>query len=315
MAGTAVLLGKEATHGTIASQFTSVPCDFSAKMKQANRVLDEDRQGQDRNFSAVKGVRSEEFSVGDSFVYHDTFGFWLCSALGLPTKVLHASETLVFDNTFKFADDPVSLSAKWQQPRRYTQAYQSLNCCVDKMTIKYSADGDLTYSLSGVGLAETEITQVTHTFSAVKPLQAWMGTVLMGGSAYSVLLSGTITITRNRKPWYTINNTQDANKINIGSRTVDFDFVSDFASKSDYDDFKAMNQKSLKITWTDTATTIGTAANPVFQVQMSSTIYEEAEIDNGSDLPMLKVKGSALYNATDASTAVLMLTSTKDYTL
>lgn len=311
---TAVQVGKETTHGTVAAAFTTVPCAFNANNRQANKVLDEDRNGQDSHFAMVVGQKYEEFSVGDSAIYHDTIGLWLASAIGPAVSTAHAGETTVFDNVFKFDDDPDTLSLKWQQPRRYTQAYQSLYGAVDKMDFKFAADGDLTYSLSGVAMAESEVAQLTPTFSAVVPLSAWAGSVDIGGGANADLVSGSVSISRSRKPFYTIANTQDPSKISIGRRMVEFELVLDFVTKAEYDFFKAGTTRDLEIVWTDATSDLGVVpTNPSFTIRLGNTGYEESEIDTDPDLPLVKIKGKAMYDSSDASTIVVTVVSTTDY--
>ena len=208
---TAVKVGKEGTHGTVSSAFTSVPCNFSSTYRQSNKVLEEDRQGQDRHFQVMKGQAYNEWEVADSGVYHDTVGFWLCSAMGMPTKT---TVDTVFENVFKFADDPVSLSLQWQQPRRYTQAYQALYGVVDQFGISFSAEGDLMYSASGIAMAETEITTITHSWTTARPMPVWAGTVKLNNVAFAKLVSGSISVARNRKPFFVINNTQSPSAMN-----------------------------------------------------------------------------------------------------
>lgn len=313
---TAVQVGKEATHGTVAAAFTSVPCNFSSKHRQMNKVLEEDRQGQDRHFAMVKGQRINEWEVSESGIYHDTAGFWLYSAFGAPTKT---TIDTIFDNTFKFADDPTSLSLKWQQPRRYTQAYQSLYAVVDKYTLQFSAEGELTYSCSGISMGETEISQITHSWSTARPMPVWGATVTYNNAANTKLVSGSFVVSRNRKPFFTLNNSQDPGSMNIGARTVEFELTMDFSAKTEYDQFKAATILStgntgLKVKWVDSGVTIGTTSNPEFEWHMGSIAYEAAEIDTGGDLPMIKFSGKAVYNSTDATLAMVRIRSSKDYT-
>jgi hypothetical protein len=312
---TAVSVGKETTHGTVAAAFTSVPCNFDATLRQNNKFWEEDRSGQDRNFAMTPGQRYIEWQVGETGFYHDTTGFFLCSAMGVPTKT---TVDTIFDNVFKFTDDPASLSMKWQQPRRYTQAYQSLNCVADKFAFQFSAEGDLTWSASGMGLGESEVSQITHSFSTARPLPAWAGTILLNNGAFAKLVSGSVSMTRNRKPFYTINNTQSPNSMSIGARTVEFEIVVDFSAKTEYDYFKAgttlsTGNKGLNMVWTDTGVTIGTTSNPTLTINMGTVAFETGEIDTGSDFPLVKLSGKALYNSTDASLAVVTIRSSKDY--
>lgn len=311
----AVLVAKEATHGTVGTSFVTVPCQFKASNKQKNKVLDEDRNGQDANFSMVKGTRYEEFSVADSAIYHDTIGIWLMSALGTPTKTVVAAETVVWDNVFKNADDPESWSLKWTQPRRETQAYQALYGVVDKLTIKFAADGDLSYNLSGVAMGESEVASPAFSYSSVVPFSAWAGTVTIGGSASADLVSGSIALSRARKPFFTIANTQDPAKMSIGKRMVEFELVLDFVTKGDYDDFKNSVTQDINILWEDADTTLGTAAHPQFKIDLPKVGYEEGEIDTDPDLPMVKIKGKGMYDGTALSSLVVTVRSTTDYTV
>ena len=312
---TAVQVGKETTHGTIAGAFTSVPCNFDSKLRQQNKIWEEDRSGQDRNFSVTPGQRYQEWDVAETGFYHDTTGFFLASALGLPTKT---TVDTIFDNVFKMADDPVSLSMKWQQPRRYTQAYQVLNAVVDKFAFAFSAEGDLTWSASGMAMSESEITQITHSFTAARPLPSWAGTILLNNVAFAKVVSGSISIERNRKPFFTINNVQSPTSMSIGARTVGFEIVVDFSAKTEYDLFKAGNaqstaHKGLNLSWVDTGVTIGTTSNPTLTINMGTIAFETGEIDTGSDYPLVKLTGKALYDSTDASLIMVTLRSSKDY--
>lgn len=309
--GTAVQVGVEkVAHGTVAAAFVSVPCDFAAVLNQANKVLDEDRQGQDRHFAMQKGASYQEFEVGESGIYHDSIGYWLRAAMGTPVSTVVDT---INDNVFKFTDDPNSLSLKWQQPRRYTQAYQSVYAVVDEMEFAFAADGDLTYTLKGIGQAETEVAQITHSFTDTVPMPAWAGTVTLGGGANTRLVSGKVTLARNRKPFFTIANTQAPSKFSAGARTVEFELTLDFDTKGEYDDFKAATLDSLLITWVDTDTTIGTTSNPEFEIGLGTIAYEAGEIDTGADYPLVTLSGKALYDATDASLAVIRVQSDVDY--
>lgn len=310
---TAVQVGRETTHGTIATTFASVPCNFSAILKQGNKVLDEDRQGQDRNFAMQKGQTYEEFEVSDSGIYHDSIGWWLLSAIGLPT--VSTVDTSAFSNVFKFVDDPRSLSLKWQQPRRSTQAYQSLYAVVDEMEFAFEAEGDLTYSCSGVAMGESEIAAITHTFTDSVPMPAWAGTVTLGGGAFADLVSGKVSIKRNRKPFFTINNTQQPGKMSIGARTVEFELVLDFVTKTQYDIYKAASTQALTINWEDADSLVGAATqNAEFTINLPKIAYEEGEVDTDPDLPLVKLTGKALYDSVAASIVVLTVISDVDYT-
>lgn len=310
----AVHLGREAAHGTIAAALVSVACKFGAELDHASKVNDEERNGQDQHFSIVPGRKHQKWSVGDSPVYHDTLGYFLESAMGLPVSTQVATEG-IYDSVFKLLDDPVSLSMQWAQARRNTQGYQALNNVVDKLTIKFTAAGDLSFSCSGVGMPETEIAAPTFAFSTVRPFAEWQGAVTLGGGAYADLLSGSVTIGRGRKPFFTIANTQNPGKMSIGKRMVDFDLKADFASKAMYDKFKTAATDALQVEFIDTGMVIGSgSSNPKLILKMGTVAFANGgKIDDSPDFPEVSLKGRALFNATDASSIVATLRSTRQY--
>lgn len=306
-----VKVGREATHGTVASSLYSASGNFNSKPVVKNVIPDEQRGGQDINFSIIPGPTSQEWSLEDSPVYHDSVGFFLTSAMGLATSSL--LETGVYSSVFKFTDDPPSVSLEWVQPRRAVQGYQSLWNVVDTMTFSFEAGGLLTYSCSGVGKTETEIATPTFSFSTAIPLTAWEGTVTLGGGAFTRLVSGSVTINRNRQPFWTINNSAAPIDMSIGNRTVDFELVVDFATKTEYDRYKTGGTTALTIKWEDADVLIGTTRKPSLELKLGTIGYTMGEIDTGSDFPSAKLGGKALYNGSDASKAVATVVSTRQY--
>lgn len=308
-----VKVGREAvSHGTLAASLASMAAGFKSVHKQTNMSPEEGRNGQDVNFATMAGIRWEEFSVSESFIYHDTIGLWLDSAFGLATSAIVDT---IRDNTFKMATDPPSLSLQFDQPRRSTQGFQVLWAVVDRMTINFDIAGQLSYTIAGIGKARTTIAAPSFSFSTVKPIPVWSGVVDFQGltGTYADLLKGSITITRNRKPFHTISNNQDLLKASIGIRTVEFELTVDFDSTDEYTDFKNNSTDALKIKWTDASTVIGGTSNPEFEIKLGTVQFAEAVEDTDSDLPSITVRGKALYNTGDASLAVARVKSTVDY--
>ena len=306
------LFGSElVAHGTLAANLYALG-NLDMKPGQKNKILEEQRGSQDVNFNIVAGRQWEEWSIKDSLIYHDTFGHLLNSALGLSVKSV--IETTAFLNTYTFLDDPTSLSFQSRQPRRSVQGYQSLWAVVDKLTIKFAADGDLTFSASGIAKMETDITAPTIVYTQTLPFSVWECAVTLGGGANARLVSGSITFNRERKQRCLLDNTQGAT-MGIGNRSIDYDLVIDFDAATEYIKFKAATNDALTMLWTKNGVTIGASSHPYLSVKLGTLAYEEGEIDTDTDLPTLKVKGKALYNVTDTSQAVVLLASTKNYQL
>lgn len=306
-----VQIGRETTHGTVAGTFYSAPVNFDAHPVIANTIPDEQRGVQDIHYTIIPGRKHEAWSVSDSMVYHDSIGFWLGSALGLGASTL--VEAGVYDSVFKFLDDPTSVSLKWTQPRRVVQAYQSLWCVVDRLTLSFDASGQLMVSAEGVGMAETEVGALTFTFTTTVPHTAWEGTVTLGGGAFARLVKGTVTMMRNRNPFPTINNSTDPVDFSIGNRSVEFDLTADFNSKTEYDRYKSGATTALTIVWEDADVLIGATAKPRCTVKLGTIGYTESEIDSATDFPGVALRGKAIYNAADASLAVVTIRSTRQY--
>ena len=313
----AVKVGRQAAVGTAATTTTTVPADFSSKLVKANVALEEVRSGQDIHFTKRDGVSYEEWAVGDSAIYHDTIGFWLSNAMGTPTNTPDGS---AYTAVFKFADAPNALTLQTTQPRRATEAYQIKDAVVDKMGFTFEAEGTLTYNVNGFGLTRTALGSApTLTSSSINSFVAWKGQVAFNGTAlgsYAKLKKGSINFTRNRKPQFTVNNSVDPATFTTGSRMVEFDLTCDFASVGEYDKYRNAATDSLEILFTLTdGTVIGTSATaPTLRLKIGTAFIEDAEIDTSSDLPEITVKGKALYNAADASLAVVTLRTAVNFT-
>lgn len=310
-----VIVGQEkVAKGTLAASLTSIPCLFVPKEQQKNVSPAEVRNSQDEHFTRLAGLRWLEWDVKESYVYHDSIGIWLASAFGSP--VVTTPVAGVKDNTFKLAADPKTLSLQWDDPRRSVEPRQSLYNAVDSITFSFAADGTLTYACSGVGKPDTAIGAPTYSFSTVKPIESWRGAVTLDGVAsYLKLVSGSIKVMRNRKPFHTIANSQSPQSITIGKRSVEVELVVDLASATELTAWRsAAATAGLTITWVDDGVTaLGTGEYPEFELKLGTLLYESAEKDWEPDSPQVKVTGRGLYNATDASSVVARVQSTVDF--
>ena len=313
-----VLVGAESTAGTAAATLVSLPADFTAKLNKANTTVEEVRSGQDIHFTTRPGVEFEEWSIVDSAIYYDTFGVILAAAMGAPTVT--AAGVTGFSNAFKFADSPKTLTFHTTQPRRATEPYKLTNAVVDKLTISFDAEGNLTYNSAGFAKTRTtaSVSAPTFAFSSVAPFVAWKGQVAFNSAAlgsYAKLKKGSISITRNRKPMFTVNNVATANQYATGARMVEFDLTCDFVTVGEFDKFRNGTTDSLTIKWSHPTDTFGSSpVSQVLQVKLGTVYIEDAQIDTSADLPEVSLKGKALYNSSDASLAVVTLECITSFT-
>lgn len=318
-----ILVGVEETaHGTLSATMGAVPVAFTPREQQPNRMVEEVRNSQDMHWSVQQGVRWSEWEIAESYVYHDSIGWFLASVLGTPTATVAAGETTVWDYAYALETDPDSLSFQYDDPRRSADPSQMLNAAVDELTVTFSAgsDGQLMFSCNGVAMPPSVIASPTYAFTTSVPFQHWAGAITIDGTgSYAKLISGSVTIRRNRSPFYTIANSQDPQRISIGRREVEFEFVADMDSTDELADWRAAlaaGTGSLVASWTDArvAQEMGVAStNPAFALDIGSPAYLDSEKDWEPDEPQINISGSAIYNATDSSKLLATLTSTAVY--
>jgi hypothetical protein len=307
-----VLAAIEATHGTAPQAgWVSIPCAFTCQPTDEPILREEVRNSQDVHWVILPGPRGETWEVADSALYHDTMGYWLSAALGNPDSQLVNGETAVWDNIFKLADDPLSLALRVDQARRSTEPLELTYAVVDKLTLKFAADGELTYSLSGLSMPEEPMTSSpTYSFASTKPFAVWQGTVQWGGTEYTKLISGEISLSRNRKARRVLNGSRTPYDFVCGNRTVDAKITVDFATADELQAFRAATTNSLTLTFEDQDNVIGAQAHPKLTVKIGTLAWTKAERDTGAELPELNLEGRALYNGTDASLMVVTLRTT-----
>lgn len=280
---TAVRAALETVHGTaVTTGMVDLPVNFSAHLAQDNWTPEEMRNAQDINFATAVSVHHEVWEIADSPIYTDSIGVILASAFGP-----------VASGVYKLADDPKSLTFQWSQRKTSIQGFQSAGCVVDRFGLKFDANGDLTFNAAGLGMPETLITAPVHAFTDTRPMAVWRGVVTKGGAAYDALVSGGITVARNRRPFHTIRNLQAPKKITIGDRSVDFNIEVEFASMTDYNLWKAATTEALSIEWTDGAAS--------FEIAIPKAAYKTAEPDDAGDTPILRLVGKGLYDPTAAT--------------
>ena len=304
----ALLAGKQTSAGTLASAMTALPVtDWQTELKKEINQPKEHRYSQEEVQTVVQGNQVEAWSAKGEF-YYDTTPLLMLSAFGAPTSVLAGGATT---HTFKAQDLPPLLSLQWAVAG--IQSYQSLDCVVDELGLKYQADGNGTieWSAKGMGMPETTISTPTPTYTTVRPFKSWMGAVTLGGSAYAKLVSMEIVWKRNRSPMRVVNGTVAPNRFLAGARVASLKAVLDFTSTTDYVAATTLATQAVVITFTDTATSIGASQNPALTLNLPNLVYTTHNLDFGGDTPLLAVNGLAKY---DSASATAFFLSVKNLT-
>jgi hypothetical protein len=317
-----IRLGHElVTHGTLAALLVDFPAEFDAEFMLDQYVPKENRLVQDEAFQAVPSWQHETWDFISGDVYEDTFGYILGAAFGTPTKTVAPGETVVWDEAFVTQDDPWSLSLQWQQTIDYFQAFQSLYGVIDEFDLEFGNATELTWKAKGIAMPETEIAQLSApVLTARRPLVNWQGAVTTVGGANASLVHAKITWKRNRKPFFTINNTQApkrmAKGMRIGSVELTFD-PSDAVGKGRYTAFKGGTKETFNVVFIDAGTNIGVApSHPQLTIDIPNVLYKTAKIDIASDTPLVKlIADKTLYDVTVGYQIKPTLRSTKDWSI
>ena len=136
-----------------------------------------------------------------------------------------------------------------------------------------------------------------------------MGAVTLGGGAYAKLVSMEITWKRNRSPMRVVNSSVAPNRFLAGARVASVKAVLDFTSTADYVLATTLGACAVVITFTDTATTIGTLRSPILVLNLPNLVYTSHNLDFGGDTPLLAVNGLAKYDSASATAFFLSVTN------
>jgi len=306
-----VKVGKQGTAGTAASTFISVPAAFDSKYVKENRVVEEVRSGQDVRFSVLPGLEREEWTIGQSHIYDDSLGAVLNGLFGTAVSTAGAGAAApAITNVWTFTDSTPYLTLQAIQPRRSVEPYQIVDAVVNSMQFAFEAEGVVSFACDGMGVGRTSIAAPTYAFSTRAPFTAWRGTATIDGAANAKIRKGTIGITRNRKPLYTLANSTDPNTWSYGARAVDFDMTIDFSSITEYDYFRNNTTKALKFSFADDQTISTSGLTGLFSVELFKVAFETGEIDTNEDLPSVNLKGKALVDSAGKTIEVTVRSGT-----
>ena len=305
----ALLVGKQSAQGAVATTFFAIPVTkFSHKPKKDTLVPKEFRNSQEAAYTKVGGIEWEEFDL-EFYIYHDTAGYIFQALFGAPTNSTPASGVTKGD--FKSVDAPPYLTLQFMNG---TQSFQAIDCVIDSGTFEWGGKDHLKATAKGMGVRETLISAPTPTYTTSRPIDHWMASVTLGGSAYVRMVSAKYSWSRGRESFYLGGGGKTPNRWLVGERMGTLDAVLDFTGTTDYAAALAATSQNIVATFTDTATTIGTASNPIFQITTGNVAWTDHELDLTQKTPLLKVSDKTLLvNTTDGTALWVSLTSTVAY--
>lgn len=206
-------IAKEAVRGTGVLPTHFIPVGAIEARRIITQLDDESMRGSAaQDYGQVQGPWRSELSIpGD--VYSDTFGWFLSSMLGdLTTTGAGAPFTHAFSLLNSTDQQPMS---KTLTDFYVANARQYPYCMCTELTVRYNADGKLSYESTWLGRAEATAAAPTTAYTALEIMPGYKGIVTIA-AATPLLLSAEITMSRNGDAINVANNSQDPNQVFVG---------------------------------------------------------------------------------------------------
>jgi len=277
-----VTIGKETTAGTAVAGTETIPTDGSQTLGSgAEYTKDEQARGSRaiRSNSEISLLKSEPGWTAN--VFSETFGRILEGMFGSVSSAANAdASSLVYDHTYSVLEDTALPTYTIRMLDGIEDIMSTYNV-VNELTINFSSDNRATYTVSYMGQKQETATGTPAYDADDAPFRATdavvkLATSLAGLDAASSIcvLSGSITFTNNVQAFKCTEGDEHSKIVGTtfevsGSLTLLFE-------DGTYRDFHLDGTKrSLRIDLTNTGDTIGTAANPQLQIDVTQAAFEE----------------------------------------
>ena len=242
-------------------------------------------------FGAVAGTRQASFSIeGD--VHLDTIGYFLQGIMGgyavagVGDPYTH---TFSLDND-RTGDGQCQSYTLWDfnglQARKYAGATES------SLSLRFSAQELLTFSSSWSAIASVTDATPSPSFSTVKPIAGWVGTISHDGGANALVEECEISFSRNVTPVFTIAGDQDPVQMWQGPLDVSGRLMFLAAAELEFTNYLGVvDVGPIVITFAQTTHSL--------VLTMTSVIYTQAKVERGDDFTQVSAQFTAIANVTD----------------
>lgn len=289
-------IAKETTSGTPVAASSFIPVTSMKNDLKTTYLADEGMRGSMvAAYDQLVGPQEGVIDLGGN-VYADTLGFLLQSLL--PDLVVTGSSapyTSVF--SAKNTSDG--------QPTTYTvtdydgvMTRQFPGTKLSELTLKWTADGLLTFAAKGSSLAPVTTSAPTPSFSAVRANAAWASTLTVGGTVRAtsnIPLDIELSFKRKVEVVNAIDGTASPSFIWSGPLDVTGKVTTIFSDTTDYLNMVNNSQPAVVVGFT----TGSGATLTALSVQMSQAAFTAATPDRGKDYVTLAIDLAARANTTD----------------
>jgi len=277
-----VAIGKESTAGIAVVATHTIPTDGSQSLNSgAEYTKDEQARGSRaiRSNSEISLLKTEPGFGGD--VMSESIGIILEGMFGSVSSAANADASgNVYDHTYSVLED-TALPTYTIRTLNGVEDIMSTYNVVNELTINFAADSRATYTVSYMGQKQEVATGTPAYDSDDAPFRATdaivkLATSLAGLDAADSIcvISGSITFTNNIQTFKCTESDEHSKIVGTGfsvsgSLTLLFE-------DGTYRDFNLGGTKrALRIDLINTGVTIGTAANPQLQIDVTQIAFEE----------------------------------------
>lgn len=286
-------IAKEATKGTSVAATDFIPVKNITPFDNIKYLTDEGWRGSMVvDYGEVQGVIYSEFEFGGD-VFADTIGYPLAGVLG-DLVTTGASAPFTHTMAVKNSTDGQATSYTLTDFNSFN-ARRFAGCQFGKFDLKFSADGLLEYTATAQGYASATGATPTPSFSAITPSPVWYGTTTIAGSLTTKLSEGSLSISRELTPIFTVDGSQAPYQIFQGAVSVEGSLKLIMEDDTDLTRYLTNTQPSLVLNWTQ-----GTgAALTQVQFTMTKCAFTVAKVDRSKDYVEIDVNYKGVANTTD----------------
>ena len=291
---TYLVLGKESTPGTAntATNLKSVPCKSNIKAVKKREYPQEERGDRNAQYLGMDSTREADIDIKGAW-YNDSMALLLLGYFGTDTASQPNAGTAptCYDHTLTFADVPPSLTVH----KNYdAKAYYSAYACVEKLTLKFTAEGKLIECDSTLkGLWPViNATPPTATFSTLNPFVGYAPTITLASGSTTDINEFDVEMTQKLTLWYPISGSQDFATIYFGERAMKVGFTARFDNDTLYQKFKTNTADSFQ--FVVQGDNIASTYYNQLTMAMGTIEYDSMEHDLGKDNVLIKAKATVI---------------------
>jgi hypothetical protein len=173
-------------------------------------------------YDLISGIRHGEIDISGD-VFPDTYGYYIGGVLGDVTFTASTPNThaIALKNSGDTQPSTFQLTDVYL-PNVGTGVVRQYGSVVfSEVTLKFTAEGMLSYDAKAMANASGLVALPTASFSAIVPLPTYVGSVTVNSVVSPLLVDGQVSIKRNVEVIHNIDGSPDPYKVWAGEATVD----------------------------------------------------------------------------------------------